>query len=110
MKPLTKIQLSARGEECTFSLYECNCDPATTVLCHDTRFVPNSPRRCDARAAYGCSACHDVMDIRTNSGMTTETRGYEWGRAIARTHVKLIEKGLLTFEGIEPIKKQLPRR
>ena len=110
MSKLTKIQESARGEDCTFNLARCNHDPATTVLCHDTRHVPNSPRRCDARAAYGCSYCHDVVDYRYIIPLSKTEFGDIWGRAIARTHVKLMEKGLLKFEGIEPVQKMLPRR
>ena len=106
-KPLTKIQESARGEECAFRLDCCNHDRETTVLCHNTKPMFNSSRRNDARAAYGCSECHALIDSNTFNPIRA---GYEWGRAIAETHVKLIEKGLLKFEGIEPIKKQLPRR
>jgi hypothetical protein len=111
MKKLTKIQESARNEQCTFNLGVCNYDTTTTVLCHDTRNIPDSPRKSDARAAYGCSDCHDVMDERTTSHWKVHQAGYEWGRAIAKTHVRLIQKGLLRFEGIEPTApKQLPRK
>ena len=110
MKKTTPIQASAKGEQCTFNLFCCNHDPETTVLCHDTRFVDsNSPRRCDARASYGCSECHLKMD---SNELNPDYHGYVWGRAIAKTHVRLMEKGLLHLEGVEvePIPKVLPRR
>ena len=111
MKALTPIQLSAKGESCTFNLQWCNNNPETTVLCHDTRYVQGSPRRCDTRAAFGCSECHIQMDSLAYADMTTHQTGYEWGRAIFKTHVKLMEKGLLTFVGVEnKPSKQLPRR
>ena len=110
-KRLTKIQESAHLEDCTFNFEGCTHNPEQTVLCHDTRYVEGSPRRCDARAAYGCMTCHDIVDDRLPNDMDMIEQGYEWGRAIAKTHVKLIEKGLLKFEGIEPAPpKQLPRR
>ena len=111
MKPLTPIQASAKGESCTFNLLNCNYDHETTVLCHDTRTAFDGKRRSDARAAYGCSNCHDVMDGRTPNDMTSTLKGSIWGMAILKTHVKLMEKGLLHFEGVEnKPPKQLPRR
>jgi len=110
MAKLTKIQESARNEECTFNLGGCNHDRETTVLCHDTRhFLGIGKRRCDSRAAYGCSECHQRMD---GAGISPEVKGYLWDNAKKRTHVKLIEKGLLHFEGIEPeaVPKLLPRK
>jgi len=109
MKKLTAIQASAKGEECTFNLGCCNHDRETTVLCHDTRYVlGSSERRCDARASYGCSACHAEMD---GEKIAHEIKGYIWDKAKARTHVKLIEKGLLIFEGVESKpSKILPRK
>ena len=110
MSKLTKIQQSARGEYCTVDLVGCRMDTETTVLAHDTRSVIGSPRRCDARACYACVECHDRLDGRTNYPWEKYEKQARWQYAISKTHVKLIEKGLLTFEGIEPIKKQLPRR
>ena len=116
MSKLTKIQESARGELCTV-MVDDNClgflpDTTTTILAHKTNTVySNSPRRCDARSAYTCVYCHDVLDGRTSYDWKLYEKEAVWGEAIERTHVKLIEKGLLTFEGIEPeLPKVLPRR
>jgi len=111
MKKLTAIQASAKGEDCTFNLTGFCCNSTdTTVLCHDTRHIPNSPRKCDSRAAYGCFACHDVMDARSGL-LSSADKGYEWGRAIAKTHVRLRQKGLMTFVGMEAEQsKILPRK
>ena len=112
MKKLTPIQASARGERCTFNLMCCNYNPETTVLCHDTRFIDsNSPRKCDARAAYGCSNCHDAMDGRTEIKWgSRHMKRYTWATAIMKTHVRLMQKGLLTFEGVVTEQKILPRK
>ncbi len=109
-KPLTPIQESARGEKCTFNLEGCKYGTDTTVLAHDTRYIPDSPRKCDMRAAYACVNCHDIVDGRKNSSIKPFEMGYEWGRAIGKTHVKLIQKELIKVAGIEPgLPKQLPR-
>ena len=111
MKPLTKIQASAKGEDCTFNLAICNNDPETTVLCHDTRHVEGSPRKHDIRAAYGCSYCHDVVDYRYVIHASKVEFGNIWGRAIAKTHVRLLDKGLIQVVGVEhEPSKILPRK
>ena len=111
MKPLTKIQASAKGEDCTFNLPGCSHDPEQTVLCHDTRHVPGSPRKHDLRAAYGDMNCHDLIDDRTPNDMDMIEQGYEWGIAIARTHVRLEAKGLIQIVGVEhEPSKILPRK
>ena len=104
---LTKIQKSAYLEQCTFNLAGCSHDPEQTVLCHDTRFIPGSPRKHDMRAAYGDLHCHQIMDANE---LPPNTHGAIWGNAIARTHVKLLEKGLIQIVGTEhKPSKILPR-
>lgn len=112
MKELTEIQKSARGERCTAMIEDVICSgPNTTVLAHKTSpTYPNSPRRCDARAAYTCGNCHDVFDGRTPYQWAPYQEEATWARAIERTHVKLMEKDLLKFEGLEIDFKILPRR
>ena len=109
MKPLTPIQSSAKGESCTFNMAGCNHNPETTVLCHDTRHVLGAAkRRCDSRSAYGCSECHSRID---GALVSHEIKGYIWDIAKMKTQIRLMEKGLLTFEGVEnKPSKQLPRR
>ena len=95
---LTKIQKSARGEDCSLRIPGvCNFNPETTVLCHapyPTRF---GSRKDMWWAAYGCSDCHDFVDgrsIKTDFEVMA-TFGI-WMPAIHETQVKLIEKGLMT--------------
>jgi len=100
-KPLTKIQKSARGENCTLRIPGvCNGNSETVCLCHapyPTRF---GSRKDDHWAVYGCSECHDFVDGRNNksfnwAGMLTGMAEY-WMPAIHETQAKLIEKGLMT--------------
>ena len=113
MKKLTPIQASARGEECTIQIQGiCNNNPATTVLCHAPYHGRFGSRKSDWWAAYGCSSCHDAIDGRDRMACANLDYRLYWHDAIHETHVKLIEKGLLTFEGVEvePLPKTLPRR
>ena len=53
----------ARGRDCQVRLPGCNGDPDTVVLCH----LPGGgmgAKKPDLTAAFGCSACHDVIDGR----------------------------------------------
>ncbi|WP_211440968.1 nuclease domain-containing protein [Collimonas humicola] len=68
-KPLTKIQASARDEECTlrFPFGICNYRTDTTVLCHSNLLADGKGaglKAPDTEAAYGCVDCHDVLDGR----------------------------------------------
>lgn len=97
-----KLRDSARGEECTFQIPgRCNHNPETTVLCH----LPDESngmgmKADDVSSAFGCSACHDVIDRRTpwnDDGM----REWYMRRAQTRTLRRLIEKGLVKIEGLK---------
>lgn len=102
MSKLTPIQESARGEQCTLQIHPwCNNNPETVVLCH----LP-SPRKGvalksdDRWAAYGCSACHDIIDFRNMEaanelGVLEIVRCME--RGLYRTQNRLIEKGLMVI-------------
>lgn len=69
---MSRVRKSARGKPCTVRSEWCNNDPATTVLAHIRRpwnaGVGMKPR--DSHAVYACSACHDVIDRRTKTGIT----------------------------------------
>jgi len=89
----TKIRASAKGESCTLRLPCCNGDNETTVFCHLRFFgwagIAQKPD--DLLGVYGCSACHDALDGRSN-GL--------WGfedvlRALGETLMKLKAKGLV---------------
>ena len=108
----TKIRESAKDQLCTVNLPGCRqWETSTTVLAHKTYpTYPNSPRKCDARAAYACVSCHDILDGRTPYSWALYEKDAVWAAAIEQTHVILIEKDLLRFEGLEFVQKILPRK
>lgn len=65
---MTKIRASARDQECTLRFPGiCNQRTDTTVLCHSNQLKDGKGmglKAPDTKAAYGCSACHDVLDGR----------------------------------------------
>ena len=104
---MSKLRKSARGETCTFQIPGvCNHDPETVVLCHaphpDKGMGKKGP---DSWAAYGCSACHDEMDGRTDkyhwcsqTGASIAAEAFKvwyWFSAIRETQRRMIAKGLL---------------
>lgn len=97
----TPIRKSAAEQECTIRLPGvCNYDPATTVLCHDNRIESGKGmglKAPDTKAAYGCSACHDVLDGRAPrpEGLTREMVMACFDEAIKQTYRILKRKGLL---------------
>lgn len=94
-----KIMDSARSEQCTLAIPgTCVGDPETVVACH---LPPRgesglSQKGSDVFVAYGCVACHDAMDGRTQR---LQRFGDEWHwfalRGVYRTQQRLIEKGIL---------------
>lgn len=117
MKPLTKVQKSAKGEECTAMIEGCYPGPEneTVVLAHAPRHHRAGMRDRDTWAAYTCMNCHDRLDGRTDwddSGIgilyyggekcTSAQVGFEkietWFHAIEKTQAKLIEKGLMVVK------------
>lgn len=98
---MTPIRKSARDQDCTLNLYGvCNHDSATTVLCHSNFLVDGKGmglKAPDTAAAYGCSACHDVLDGRRPRPDGMSKLGLEgvFYTAMLRTHAILRGKGLL---------------
>ena len=95
---LTKIQESARGEDCTLRVPGvCSRDPSTVVLCHAPYPGRFGSRKDDWWAAYGCADCHDALDGRDWASMDNymyNSAGF-WMPAIHETQSKLIDKGLM---------------
>lgn len=95
------IRKSARGEECTIRLpMVCNFDIETTVLCHSNSQADGKGmalKASDTRAAYGCSACHDVVDRRRDppEGITRELVMACFEAGIEQTNRILRRKGLM---------------
>ncbi|MCY0910866.1 nuclease domain-containing protein [Massilia antarctica] len=65
---MTPIRRAARSQDCTLRIPGvCNFDPATTVLCHSNYLADGKGmglKAPDTAAAFGCAACHDVLDGR----------------------------------------------
>jgi Putative nuclease YbcO len=95
----TPIRKSAKGEDCTLRVPGvCNFNPDTTVLCHAPYPGRGGTRSADHFAAYGCSDCHDYMDMRSRRLEVAGIAGSReslWLSAIHETQKKLIEKGLI---------------
>jgi hypothetical protein len=95
------IRDSARGEECTVRITGvCNGDPATTVWSHAPFGAAGKGaglKALDAVGSYCCAACHDVVDGRVPrpAGMTREQVLLDWFFGMARSLVRLRQKGLL---------------
>lgn len=97
---MTPIRKAARGQECTLRFECCNGRTDTTVLCHSNLLADGKGmgiKAPDTAAAFGCAACHDVLDGRAPrlDGMTYEAMLERFGLALERTHTVLHEKGLL---------------
>lgn len=97
---MTPIRRAARGQDCTILLDCCNYDPATTVLCHSNYLADGKGmglKAPDTAAAFGCSACHDVLDGRAPrpEGLTLLDLAGAFYAGVRRTHVVLRRLGLI---------------
>ncbi|NHQ93328.1 DUF1364 domain-containing protein [Janthinobacterium lividum] len=96
----TPIRRAARSQDCTLRLDVCNFDPETTVLCHSNFLADGKGmgmKAPDTAAAFGCSACHDVLDGRRQRPADLSLAGLEaaFRAAVGRTHEILRSMGLL---------------
>lgn len=98
---MTPIRRAACGQDCTLQIPGvCNFDPATTVLCHSNFLADGKGmglKAPDNKAAFGCSACHDVLDGRRPrpallSLLDVESAFYA---GVRRTHQILRALGLI---------------
>jgi hypothetical protein len=95
------IRLSARDEECTIRLPNiCNFRTETTVLCHSNELSDGKGfglKAPDTKAAYGCSACHDIVDGRAPrpDWLSLEVVQTLFREAIDQTQRILKRKGLV---------------
>lgn len=94
---MSKITKSAKGQECQIRIPTiCNGDPRTVVLCH----LPGGgmgAKEEDQYAAYGCSACHGVVDGASWEGQCwpSDTLKLWHLEAVIRTQKIMFEKGLI---------------
>jgi hypothetical protein len=98
---MTPIRKAARDQDCTVVLPRvCNRDSATTCLCHSNELVDGKGmglKAPDTAAAFGCSACHDVLDGRRPrpAWLTKDQVLAAFRAGIERTHQILRAKGLI---------------
>ena len=117
MSKLTKIQRFARGKACQLRIpgvHRETPEHEDTCLCHAPHPNRGGMRKDDHWGAVGCEACHASMDGRDTRlfeflGSYGTLMGY-WLPAIFEWQSMLIEAGLMTVNGIEPVQKMLPRR
>lgn len=95
------IRDSAKGEECLIRISGvCNFNPETTVWCHLPGIDGDRGmglKAIDHCGAFGCSACHDVLDMRAKlpAGLTREQVLLDFFFGHMRSLVRLSQKGLL---------------
>ena len=94
MKPLNKIQKSARGKDCTGRLHCCNRDPLTTILAHAPFTGKFGSRKHWWWAAYLCSDCHDYLDNRDRVNTQAELNAL-WLNPVHETQEQLIDQELI---------------
>ena len=98
---MTPIRRAARGQDCTLQFPAvCNFDPATTVLCHSNYLADGKGmglKAPDLAAAFGCAACHDLLDGRRPrpAHLTAGNVESTFYVAVARTHQVLRRLGLI---------------
>lgn len=89
----------ARGQPCMLRTVYCNDNRETTVGCH-LRMIGISGagmKAPDLFIAWGCSACHDVVDGRTKTPYTPEERRLLLLEGMVRTQYELIKRDVLTW-------------
>lgn len=104
---MTPIRRAARGQDCTLNFDGiCNHAFETTVLCHSNYLSDGRGmglKAPDTAAAFGCSACHDLLDGRRPrpAGLSLEDVERTFRTGVQRTHAILKRMGLLTIEESE---------
>lgn len=101
---VSKITASARGEDCQIRLtMVCNFDKATTVWCHANGSAAGKGigmKSNDLLGAYGCSACHAVVDrlVPLPVHLTRDMVRLAFWEGHARSLLLLIEKGIIAMK------------
>ncbi len=92
-----KIRDAARGQDCTLRLEGCSFDPEQTIGAHlpcgQNGMGMKSP---DTMIVFACANCHSRID-----GSWREAHYGDMLRALAETHLILIERGLLAVKGMK---------
>jgi hypothetical protein len=98
---MTAIRKAARGQECTINMPGVCCgNPETVVLCHSNKLEHGKGmgiKASDEFAAFGCIACHAVIDGRAPrpAGMSYEDADAYFMQGMEATREILREMGLL---------------
>lgn len=96
---MSKLRKSARGQECQIRIPGvCDCNPENTVLCHLSGGGMGA-KVTDMHAAYGCAACHKVVDGE-KSHHSIETIELWHHHAVIRTQLIMMAQGLITHSGV----------
>jgi hypothetical protein len=92
---MSKLRKSAKGRECQIRIPGvCNGNPETVVLCH----LPGGgmgAKSHDMFGAFGCHACHDVVDYRVISEWHAKTIELWFIQGVFRTQQIWLEEGLI---------------
>ena len=89
---MTRLRGEARGRQCTIGIPGvCNGDPGTVVLCHLSGGGMGIKHH-DIHGAWGCSACHDVVDGRQKSDYPRELLKLWLLEAMVRTQQQLMDE------------------
>ena len=90
----SKIRKSAKGEDCTLRVSP-NCqDGEVVVFCHINSPTKGVGRKSiDLFGCYGCYHCHQMLD-------SSKVDSDDVLRAMIETQIKLVNKGLVSYEGI----------
>ena len=94
------LRKEAKGRECTIRLPGvCNGNSETVVLCHlnNKRLfgVGTGQKVPDMFGAWGCSACHDVVDGRKNAHFCEDIIREMFYEGVFRTQNILLKEGKL---------------
>ena len=88
----------ARDKPCQVRLWQiCNSDPATSVMAHIPSFCNKGIGRKPhpLLVSIACSACHDAIDMRTNTDFDPEFLRLAWAEGHCRTLEMLEQEGII---------------
>lgn len=107
----TPMRKAAAGEGCTMQVAGvCNYQPDTVVLAH-LRWIGDCGvgiKPTDLQAVFACSECNRWTDSPTVAE-TADRQRYESDRnfyalrAIVRTQLRMVAKGIITVKGMQPV-------
>jgi hypothetical protein len=98
---MTNLRNLARGQDCLIRVPGyCLFMPETVVLCHYRLMGVSGAgmKSPDLLGAYGCAACHAVVDGQQDSHFTRDECRLMLAEAIFRTQLVLLEGGVLVVK------------